>query len=378
MTPMSQPSNAPVWEEHVPTIYDVAKAANVSPKTVSRVLNGDAPVGKETRRLVVEAMDQLGYVPSNAARMMRSNRSGLIGLITGALSQKLDPMDPTGLPDLYIVHGIQQVLGDSGKTLMISDTGGLSERVPGLVRTFQQHRAEALIYVADYHKPVAFDFGAFNSPVVLVNCFDDAGTAAVLPDDEACQFALVQDLISAGHTRIAYLTLPFEMTATQLRLKGYRRALAAAGLGVDDNLIVEARNKVHGTADDGTLSRALNEILALRDPPTVICCGNDEMALSTYGVLRSNGVRVPDDMSVAGFDNYRAIAETLYPPLTTVDLPYREMGQRAANRVLEMIGGAPSAAPVTDRVGGIVRWRSSVTAHTNIETLRQNQGRNLS
>ncbi|MFV0358393.1 LacI family DNA-binding transcriptional regulator, partial [Tropicimonas sp.] len=86
------------------TIYDVAKAAGVSPKTVSRVLNGDAPVNEKTRATVMKAMDRLGYVPSQAARMMRSNRSGIVGLITGAISRTPESTEATGLPDLLIVQ----------------------------------------------------------------------------------------------------------------------------------------------------------------------------------------------------------------------------------------------------------------------------------
>ena len=233
-----------VWEEHVTTISDVAKAAGVSFKTVSRVINGDAPVGDATRARVEAAISQLGYVPSSAARMMRSNKSGLIGLITGALSQKIEPTEPTGLPDLYIVQGVQQGLAESGKTLMIADTGNQSDRVDGLVRTFLQHRVEALIYVADYHREVALDLSRIAQPVVLVNCFDKAGTAAIVPDDARGQFDLVTDLIQSGHRRIAYLTLPPEMQATSLRVAGYRDAMAAAGLAVDEDLICKGGRRL--------------------------------------------------------------------------------------------------------------------------------------
>ena len=149
------------------TIYDVAKRAGVSPKTVSRVLNGDAPVKKQTKDAVESAMVELGYVPSNAARMMRSNRSGLVGLITGAISHGIEPTEPEGLPDLFIVQGIQQIMGASGKTLMIADTGGVSEQVPHLIRTFLQHRVEGIIYVADHHKQVTLPNIPDDYPIVL-------------------------------------------------------------------------------------------------------------------------------------------------------------------------------------------------------------------
>ena len=114
------------------TIYDVARIAKVSAKTVSRVLNADAPVGHKTRSAVEAAMAELGYVPSNAARMMRSQKSGLVGLITGAISLSTEPLQPQGLPDLFIVQGIQRAMASSEMTLMIADTGGRLERVQQL------------------------------------------------------------------------------------------------------------------------------------------------------------------------------------------------------------------------------------------------------
>ena len=355
------------------TIYDVAKAANVSPKTVSRVLNNDAPVGKDTRDKVQAAIKALGYVPSNAARMMRSNRSGLIGLITGALSQKIEPAEPTGLPDLYIVQGVQQVLAESGKTLMIADTGGASDRVEMLLQTFLQHRVEAVIYVADFHKQIEIDLRQVSQPVVLVNCFDQSGTPSIVPDDERCQFDLVTDLVHSGHRRIAYLTLAPEMQATPLRVAGYRAALEQAGLRYDPDLVIQARG--FDNADESELLVAgLRKLLALPDRPSVICCGNDEMALRTYGVLRSRGLKVPEDISVAGFDNYRAIAEKLYPPLTTVELPYRRMGQRAAELVLSLTGNSTETTGKPEKVAGPVHWRSSVTALNSVQNLRTFQG----
>ncbi len=356
------------------TIYDVAKVAGVSPKTVSRVLNGDAPVGGKTREAVQAAISELGYVPSNAARMMRSNRSGLIGLITGALSQKIEPMEPTGLPDLFILQGIQRVMGDSGKTLMIADTGGVSGKVPQLVKTFLEHRVEALIYVADFHKQVSLEIGSTDCPVLLVNCFDEIGTPAILPDDEQGQYDLVTDLIQSGHKRIAYLTLDDQMVASGLRVKGYRRALRDGGITHDP--AIELPGSSLNDDDNGTLlQHALRSVLSLQDPPSVICCGNDEMALRAYGVIRSKGLKMPEDISVAGFDNYRAIAETLYPPLTTAELPYHEMGKRAANRALALIDGATDDLHWPEIVPGAVHWRASVTALNSVEKLRPNLGR---
>ena len=343
------------------TIYDVAKAANVSPKTVSRVLNGDAPVGKKTREAVEKAINDLGYVPSSAARTMRSHRSGLIGLVTGAIS--LSPQNPvmSGLPDIFIVQGVQQGLNGSGKTLLISDTGGRSDRIPSLMRTFVEHRVEGIIYVADYHRKVALPPLVGTPRVVLANCYDEAGTPAVVPDDHGGQYRLVREIIAKGHRRIAYLTLADHLDATPLRTAGYRAALEEAGIAYDPALVVPA-----DTADDDTEAQAvclwdaLDAVLSLADAPTAICCGNDRMAMRAYGMLRSRGVELPDDIAVAGYDDYRAISDSLFPRLTTVELPYLEMGKRAAERLLSVVADTEPYSPTPEIVGGEVIWRESV------------------
>jgi LacI family transcriptional regulator len=348
------------------TIYDVAKIAGVSPKTVSRVLNGDAPVGEKTREAVEKAILELGYVPSNAARMMRSSRSGLIGLITGAISTTSDGNDPKGLPDLLIVQGIQSVMSATGMTLMIADTGGSSARVPELIRTFVEHRAEGIIYVADYHQHVELPPAPKGTPLVLVNCYDDRGTPSVLPDDERGQHDLVARLIEAGHRRIGYLTLPKGMDATRLRLEGYKRALAEAGIEFDPELI--STGFMHDKhRNSAVLWDAIDRVLSLPNPPTVLCCGNDEMAMRAYGILRTRGIRMPEDISVAGYDNYRVIAETLFPPLTTAELPYAAMGARAADWLLSLINDETHQQTNPTLVSGPVNWRSSVAANASAD-----------
>ncbi|MBQ2260946.1 MAG: LacI family DNA-binding transcriptional regulator [Loktanella sp.] len=357
------------------TIYDVARVAGVSAKTVSRVLNRDAPVKAATREKVEAAIAKLDFVPSTAARMMRSNRSGLIGLITGAISQTSDQPASHGLPDLVIVQAVQRGIASSGMTVMIADTGGQSDQVAPLVQTFLEHRVQGLIYAADFHQRVALPLVPKGFPLVLANCFDDAGTPAIVPDDRRGQHMLVERLIRAGHRRIGYLTLGRQMVATQLRTEGYRSALAEADIAFDPALVVLAY------IDDAKLGSkllwdAIDRLMSLPEPPTVLCCGNDAMAMRVYGILRSRGLQVPQDVSVAGFDDHRIIAETLYPPLTTVELPYAAIGARAAERLLSLIESGPEegadAAPT--RVAGPVAWRESVLSRTPVVDFKT-QGR---
>ena len=352
------------------TIYDVAKAAKVSPKTVSRVLNGDAPVGAKTRDAVEAAIVALGYVPSSAARMMRSNRSGLVGLITGAISANLEPA-VAGLPELLLVRGVQQTIASSGKTLMIADSGGRIDRVPDLIKTFLEHRVEGLIYVAEYHQRVNLPPVPPDTPLVLTNCFDDLGTPAVVPDDQRGQHDLVARLVAAGHERIAYLTLREDIVATRLRTVGYRAALSEAGIAVDPAL-VQCVELSDPTGETQVLWDAIARMLRLANPPTVFCCGNDRLALKVYGILRSRGLKVPEEISVTGYDNYRVIAETLYPPLTTVELPYTAMGVRAAQRLVSLISGEGREDRSLAIVAGPVCWRGSVTErrHSNVSKFK--------
>ena len=342
------------------TIYDVAREAGVSPKTVSRVLNGDAPVNAQTREAVEATIARLAYVPSNAARTMRSQKSGLIGMITGAISMSPSPSEPVGLPDIYIVQSVQRVVAETGRTLLISDTGGRPERVPALLQTFLQHRVEGLVYIADYHREVHLPGGLRNTPIVLVNCFDNAGTPAIVPDDEGGQHALVSGLIARGLCRIGYLTLPEAHVARGLRIAGYRRALAEAGIAYDPDLVVTAAlaDPVH---EFDYLWDALDRLLSLTPRPDVICCANDKMAMRVATLLRERGLRVPEDIALAGYDDYRIICEHMHPALTSVELPYTAMGLRAAEKLLRLVDGAPKPnEAVRELVSGPVVWRNSV------------------
>ncbi len=345
------------------TIYDVARKAGVSPKTVSRVMNGDAPVNEKTRKAVEAAMGALSYVPSSAARSMRSNKTGLVGLITGAISGTPSATELTGLPDLVIVQAIQKKLAANGITLLISDTGGERTKVAELSRTLNQHRVEALIYVADYHRKIDLPDEARQQKLLLVNCFDEHGTPTIVPDDYMGQKSMTERLIESGHRRIGFLTLPQDLVAYELRLGGYQDALSNAGIEFDSNLVQTAGLHHSGPQEVMLISEAVDYLMVLDDPPTVICCGNDRMALQLYGVLRTRGVRVPEQLSVAGFDDYKLISETLYPPLTTAVLPYQLMGTRAAEWILAQIRGEEEMSrQQIQRIRGPVVWRQSVIA----------------
>jgi LacI family transcriptional regulator len=338
------------------TIYDVASAAGVSPKTVSRVLNEDPLVSDKTRRLVNETMVRLQYVPSKAARSMRSRQSGLVGLISSAVSASTEA--PAGLPSIFVVKGAQEVLAARGKTLLMADTGGDEARVPELVQMLLEHRVEGLLYVAEFVREVDLSFGVGqHSPIVLANCSDRRGTPSVVPDNVAGMRSLVAALLAANHRRIGYLTNPETNLSRGLRIEGYRQAHREYGVPFDPALIVTGATG-HPVHDYRDLPAALDKLLALSDPPTVICTGNDKMALRLYGLLRQRGLDIPRDISVAGYDDYTIISEQVNPPLTTVYLAYREIGIAAAEKLLRIIDGSAEKEG-QDVVSGPLIWRES-------------------
>jgi LacI family transcriptional regulator len=327
---------------------------------VSRVLNGDAPVNEKTHASVKAAMLKLNYVPSRSARSLRSQKSGLIGLVSGALS--IPHNEPGGLPDILIVDGVQRVFAERGMTLMVADTGGRADKVGDLIQTFLEHRVEGVLVVAEYHQKVALTAALRGTPLVLVNCFDDVGTPAVVPDDEEGEYALTKGLIERGHRRIGFLTLPEKVVARGLRLAGYRRALREARIAYDRALVITATLPGRERPFD-RLPGALDELLALDSPPTAICCANDIGAMQLYPLLAERGLRVPEEISVAGYDDYRILTELMHPPLTSVQLPYDAMGVYAAETLLRLIGGdRVTRGPPTEVVAGPVVWRRSVRA----------------
>ena len=309
------------------SIADVAERAGVSVKTVSRILSGYAGVRPKTRERVERAMEELEYYPSAAARSLRGKTLGTISVIGDRL---------TTTPDAFeIVAGIQAECEKQDKVLMIGETGGRKATFDKLVERYRQQRTDAIIYATMFRQELTIDKSFDHCPLVLVNCIDSSGAhPAIIPDDSGGGFAAASELLSLGHRRIAYLGLFEEMTATQMRKKGYAKALDQAGIELDPELILTG---VRANENDEfeQLPDILTGLFGLEASPTAIMCGNDKMAMRIYFLLRTKmDKRIPEDVSIVGYDDYRLISENLVPKLTTVSLPYFEMGQEAARLAL--------------------------------------------
>ncbi|MEP4890071.1 MAG: LacI family DNA-binding transcriptional regulator [Aliiglaciecola sp.] len=304
------------------SIKDVAAKANVSVKTVSRVLGGFEGVSTRTKEKVEAAMQELEFYPSAAAQALRGRDKGIVCLITEKLTTTPDSFD--------IIAGIQSECEKQGKLLMIGESGGSEKNFSRLVDDFRRQRAEAIIFATVYRRQVEIKHSFKKCPLILVNCFESSlNYPTILPNDYLGAYQVTAQLIAQKHTRIAYLTLFEDMPATQLRVDGFCKAHEDAKLTMDNDLI---RVGVCRDIDDEFLDlpEVLSNLLSRQDRPTAICCGNDKMAMRVYMLIRKLGFHIPEDISVVGYDNYKLIAENLLPKLTTVSLPYFSMGQKAA------------------------------------------------
>ena len=310
-------------------IRDVAKLAGVSITTVSHVLN-DTPqmrVAGETRARVRAAAKTLGYGPNRAARALRTNKSGLIGL----LSEEIATTPHAG----RIILGAQNAAREHDLTLVIVNAdreSGDSHRDD--VQTLIDRQVEAVLYATMYHRQVSLPPNLRGLPAVLIDSTDRAGLVpAVVPDEIGGAVAAVTHLVEAGHRRIGFLNNDDDVPATHERLVGFRQVLAEHDIPLDESLIVQAPSE---TLPGYALAR---DVLSRSDRPTALFCYNDRMAMGAYRAAVELGLDIPRDLSIVGFDNQELIAANLFPGLTTVALPHYEMGAWAVDTLVHLLRG---------------------------------------
>ena len=306
------------------TINDIARIADVSKKTISRIINDSPNVRNETREAVRAIMAELDYQPDPAARGLNYGHAFLIGLI-------YDNPNPQ-----YVVtsqEGILRALADTEFELLVhpcdrnapdflADIRKFVERqkLYGVVLTPSVSEDER---VADLLR----DMGCRHVRIASVE-LGPPETMLVTNDALGAREAAVH-LVELGHTRIAYLTGRSGFRSSEERKRGFAEGLAEAGLSLAPELVIEGDY----TFDSGL--RAAEVALAMINPPTAIFCANDAMAVGFIQGLRKVGKRVPDEMSVVGYDDFQ-IARTSWPNLTTIHTPTHQFAQLAASRLLNI------------------------------------------
>ena len=311
-----------------PTSADVAARAGVSRTTVSFVLNGraDAKIPDATRRRVLAAADELGYIPHAPARQLAGGRSHVIALV---LRQSAEQVAGDAIL-VETLRGLASAARTEGFRVMVEPLAlnGPESSYASLLRA--QHADGLVVSGPRVDDPSLLELIRDGFPVVLQGSLPDLPVTSVDVDNVAGAREAVDHLVALGHRRIACITnAPLVYTAARERLDGYRQALDAAGIASDDRLVAE------GAFDAPSGHRAMSALLE-RTAFDAVFVASDVVALGAIGALRETGWRIPDDVSVVGFDDI-PLAAYFDPPLTTVRLPAFELGHAAGRALIQRI-----------------------------------------
>jgi LacI family transcriptional regulator, galactose operon repressor len=305
------------------TIREIADRAGVSIATVSRVLNGRDDVSPETRELVSRVIEENGYTANRSARTLSGGRSGLVGVLV-----------PLVFPAYFagLLAGAAEAFGERDLNIVLSPTQGEHDREVSVLERLHGLTDGALIILPNESSDEllrlldgGYRFVVLDPLMPLDDRIPSVSAAHTSGADQA-----MQHLVGLGHRRIAHITGPTGWVATEERLRGYHAVLGAAGILPDPALTAEALPEV----DDGRA--AAERLLELAEPPTAIFCFNDNIAVGAIQAARARGLRVPEDLSVVGFDDVE-YATMVTPPLTTVRQPLAEMGRTAVSLLIRLL-----------------------------------------
>ncbi len=311
-------------------LEDVALAVGVSLSTASRALRRHPAVNERTRRRVQAAADRLGYEPNRMASALRARTSPFIGIV---------------VPDLTIpffalvVKAAQDVLEKAGYQVLVMNTDRHAQQEREALRTLLAHRANGVLlatsggYEDSYRMPLVF----------FANFEPSAGVARVALSNREGIRLLVTHLLEHGHTRIAYVGGPPNVTSGAERLAAFEEMMAGAGLR--DTMRVRVSDDAWSPA---SAERAVVKLLDDPESPTAIVAGGDTFALGALKALRARGLRIPDDIALVSFQDPDRVGGVIEPPLTTLAAQERELGQHAASLLLHLLSVSDHHAGATE------------------------------
>ena len=338
------------------TMRDVAILAGVSTATVSHVVNGSKKISPETAERVLRAISQVNYKPNTLAKSLRMGQTHTIGILVE---------DIRGLPVSGIVSGISETLAKGGYKTILYDLhlleklynqyeqiGTYRQRINEGLNFLQSSDVDGIIYVAMHDRHLDYLFDPMDTPLVFAYSHGTETDTYVTYSNRDSAADMIRYLLNKGHERIAVIAGHPHSYPTAQRLLGVQMALQQAGLALPQEYIQ------YGNWEYESGKEQTRKLLKPDPLPTAIFAMNDLMAAGCMAELMSAGLRIPDDMAVAGFDN-REIAAYLQPSLTTVALPTTEIGTEAALRIIDMISN-PSPHPVRKIIRCSIIERNSV------------------
>ncbi|HEY3520825.1 MAG TPA: LacI family DNA-binding transcriptional regulator [Rhodanobacteraceae bacterium] len=314
-------------------ISDVARVAKTSRKTVSRVVNNEPNVRESTRKQVLDAIAALKYRPLTSARSLATNRSFMVGLLYDNRSPSYIMEVQAGVLDACEAQHYSMMVQP-----LVSASPDFVERVDDILT---RHRPDGLILTPPItdHAPLLKSLRKSGVPFASISPRHPEKCVGVILREREAAAAMVAHLVSLGHTRIAHIVGDLEHGAGVWRLAGYRDGLERAGLTENPAYMVPGRFSFEsGVA-------AARKLLGLRQRPTAVFAGDDDMALGTIWAASEAGLSVPGDISVCGFDD-TTLATQVWPPLTTIHQPVQEMARRATGELLRLVLGRGEAGMV--------------------------------
>lgn len=345
---VDRPGDRPRAGKRRVTISTIAAEAGVSVPTVSRVVNGRSDVSPQTRERIEQLLREHGY-------RRRSSRPRANARLIDLVFPDLD--SPWAVE---IIRGVEDVAHAAGVGTVVS---AIHRRTAAARQWLQNLRARAsdgvILVTSTLESPLQAELRRLDVPMVVV---DPAGGPTLdAPTVGATNWAgglsATEHLLSLGHRRIGLVAGPRQLLCSRARLDGYRAGLEAAGIPIDEQLIRE------GDFYHESGFRAGNQLLDLADPPTAIFASSDQMAFGVYEAIRQRGMRVPDDVSVVGFDDLPEVRWSS-PPLTTVRQPLSEMGVLAARTVLRLAAGETLESPRIELATELVIRESTAAPRT--------------
>lgn len=307
------------------TIKDIAKRTGVSHSTVSRALGGNSLISEATTTRIRKVAREMGYQPSAAARSLKTNQTKVIGVIVNSID---DPFFSE------ILFGIEDAAQQAGYSLFIAASQYDPIREQNIVQTMMEQRTDGVIICSSsFSADKGRQLLANGFPVVVVNYkANENFNYSIYHDDVDGSQQLTRHLLALGHTKIAYLGNSKSGRTSLDRLNGFKKEMRKVGVKINPIYVFE----VEGSEPE-LGKESLRYFMNLSDRPTAIMCFNDMLAIGFLHACRQAGIRVPEDLSVTGFDNITLSAYTS-PPLTTLDQPKYSIGNEAAQLLLELLG----------------------------------------
>ncbi|TRD19736.1 LacI family DNA-binding transcriptional regulator [Palleronia caenipelagi] len=310
----------------IPTLEDVARASGVSTATVSRCLNAPDRVSEKTRKRVMKAVQDLGYAPNFGAQALAAKRTNTFGAVI-----------PT-IENAIFARGLQafgEELHRAGVTLLVASSSYDPAREEEQIRALVARGADGLLLIGHDRHERCYDFLERRQIPHIAAWVYDSGCdrLAIGFDNREAMTALASEVIGLGHRRLGYITAEIVGNdRARARLEGVKAAMAEHGLDPDTLIVRGTEYSFQEGAD------AFAEIMAQPNPPTAVLCGNDVLAVGAVKQALNLGLRVPQDVSITGFDDI-SVADIVTPGLTTVHVPHWEMGARAAQMLLQLRNG---------------------------------------